>query len=112
MTKNDILTRMATEKFVEKIVMSVTHSSSLTASLEDLCQYMYLYLCTTPEAKLRELWNGRGKNGQKQMSYWVTHLVKAHLGRGKWHSEFVKHSEQMVELNEEIRIYETEDAAI
>lgn len=62
MDKRQIIEQMGRQRRVEEMVKNYTHSTALSADLEDLCQNIYIRLLDYPEYMLQDLWSHKNKN--------------------------------------------------
>ena len=71
MSKNDIVTELASKRMVEEIISNI--SKGTFPDTDDLAQDIYVALLNKPEEKLQQLYTN------KQMNYFVTVMVRNNL---------------------------------
>lgn len=62
MDKRQIIEQLGRQHRVEELVKNFTHSHTLSADYEDLCQNIYLRLFEYPEYALQDLWSHKNRN--------------------------------------------------
>lgn len=100
-TRDEIVTRIATEERVEKMVRNICKHHR-NADLADLAQMVYLALLTTDEERMQDLW----ENGE--MNFYISRIIlnQYRSVTSPYHRLFRKQQARQLSINEEITIDE------
>lgn len=95
MRRDEIISELAKDQIVEKVVMNIGHSK-MTADLSDLCQEIYMILLTYDEDKIVDLWE------HGEIGFFITRIAinQYRSSRSPFHVIYRKFSSMSCDITE------------
>ena len=96
MNKNQIIEKLAKERFIEDTIKNVCKCNAL--EMKDLAQDLYLDLLQKPEEKIQKLFNS------EQLDYFITKMVQNNFfsTTSPYYTKYRKFKERSEELNDKL----------